>query len=256
MCDLFWPSEAQMARRQPYSLKPNGKPRVLSGIIFMNRKGSRWRDASKEYGPHKTPHTRWKRWSGKGIFEQMMAGPAAEHGEGPTVTIDATCLTAHRTASSPGAEKGAWPPEWTESEGQETVGGIASPRTRGRNQCGGRAWQGNVPRGTRLHALCARKCRPISFIVSSWLGSLPSVKWLLGDRGCGADWFREALKDKGIRACIVGRKQRKTTIKDDGRSNRNEIMFRRLKDWRPVATRNDRCPKAFFSAIAFAVTVI
>ncbi len=124
-----------MARRQPYSLKPNGKPRVLSGIIFMNRKGSRWRDASKEYGPHKTPHTRWKRWSGKGIFEQMMAGPAAEHGEGPTVTIDATCLTAHRTASSPGAEKGAWPPEWTESEGQETVGGIASPRTRGRNQC-------------------------------------------------------------------------------------------------------------------------
>ncbi len=32
------------------------------------------------------------------------------------------------------------------------------------------------------------------------LGSLPDVDWLLGDRGYDADWFREALKDKGIRA--------------------------------------------------------
>ncbi|ARC88521.1 hypothetical protein B5V46_07795 [Rhodovulum sp. MB263] len=28
--------------------------RVLSGIIFINRNGLRWRDAPKEYGPHKT----------------------------------------------------------------------------------------------------------------------------------------------------------------------------------------------------------
>jgi transposase len=35
-----------------------------------------------------------------------------------------------------------------------------------------------------------------------------------------------------------------------------EIMFGRLKDWRRVATRYDRCPKAFFSAVALAATVI
>ncbi|MHA7868798.1 MAG: IS5/IS1182 family transposase, partial [Salipiger thiooxidans] len=35
-----------------------------------------------------------------------------------------------------------------------------------------------------------------------------------------------------------------------------EIMFGRLKDWRRVATRYDRCPKTFFSAIALAATVI
>ena len=33
-------------------------------------------------------------------------------------------------------------------------------------------------------------------------------------------------------------------------------MFGRLKDWRRVATRYDRCPAAFFSAIALAATVI
>lgn len=40
------------------------------------------------------------------------------------------------------------------------------------------------------------------------------------------------------------------------RRNLIEIMFGRLKDWRRVATRYDRCPKAFFSAVALAATVI
>ena len=40
------------------------------------------------------------------------------------------------------------------------------------------------------------------------------------------------------------------------RRNRIEIMFGRLKDWRRVTTRYDRCPTAFFSAIALAATVI
>ncbi len=40
------------------------------------------------------------------------------------------------------------------------------------------------------------------------------------------------------------------------RRNCIEIMFGRLKDWRRVATRYDRCPTAFFSAIVLAATVI
>lgn len=41
-----------------------------------------------------------------------------------------------------------------------------------------------------------------------------------------------------------------------GSRNRIEIMFGRLKDWRRVATRYDRCPTDFFSATALAATVI
>ena len=92
------------------------------------------------------------------------------------------------------------------------------------------------------------------------LSSIPPAGALRGDRGYDADWFREALKDKGIRACIPGRRQRKTTVKYDKRRykrrNRIEIMFGRLKDWRRVATRYDRCPKVFLSAIALAAIVI
>ena len=48
--------------------------RVLSGIIFINRNGLRWRDAPVAYGPHKTLYNRSKRWSDKGIFAQIMFG--------------------------------------------------------------------------------------------------------------------------------------------------------------------------------------
>ena len=33
----------------------------LSGIIFINRNGLRWRDATAEYGPPKTLYNRWVR---------------------------------------------------------------------------------------------------------------------------------------------------------------------------------------------------
>jgi len=50
----------------------------------------------------------------------------------------------------------------------------------------------------------------------------------------------DAYKDKGVRACLPGRKQRNETVKYDKcrykRRNRIEIMFGRLKDWQRVAT--------------------
>ncbi|MEH6834940.1 MAG: transposase, partial [Falsihalocynthiibacter arcticus] len=38
------------------------------------------------------------------------------------------------------------------------------------------------------------------------------------------------------------------------RRNRTERMFGKLKDWRRVSTRYDRCPNVFISAIALAAT--
>mgnify|MGYP003484615801 CR=1 FL=1 len=62
------------------------------------------------------------------------------------------------------------------------------------------------------------------------LDSLPKDEWLLADPGYDADWFRDALKDKGIKPCIPRRKSRAKPIKHDKRRNRIEIMFGRLKD--------------------------
>jgi transposase len=105
MSNLYWLSEAQMERLKPFFPKSHGQPRVddrrvLSGIIFINRNGLRWRDAPKEYGPAKTLYNRWKRWSDNGVFARIMVGLATEHAEHKTIMIDATYLKAHRTASS------------------------------------------------------------------------------------------------------------------------------------------------------------
>ena len=68
MGDLIWLSDAQMRRIEPYFPLSHGVPRVddrkvISGIIFVIRNGLRWRDAPKEYGPHKTIYNRFVRWS-------------------------------------------------------------------------------------------------------------------------------------------------------------------------------------------------
>jgi transposase len=111
MSDLFWLTEAQMARLRPFFPKSHGKPRVddrrvLSGIIFINRNGLRWRDAPAEYGPPKTLYNRWKRWSEKGVFACILLELAKQSGSTDTVMIDATHLKTHRTASSLRLKKG------------------------------------------------------------------------------------------------------------------------------------------------------
>jgi transposase len=86
---------------------------VLNGIVFVNRNGLRWRDAPRDYGPHKPVLSLSKRRSTtggsdgeKGVFLQMMEGLAAASAEPKTVMIDATYLKAHRTASSLRVKKG------------------------------------------------------------------------------------------------------------------------------------------------------
>ncbi|WP_269220118.1 IS5 family transposase [Brevundimonas vesicularis] len=249
MSDLYWLTDEQMARLEPFFPKSHGKPRVddrrvLSGIIFVNRNGLRWRDAPAAYWPHKTLYNRWKRWSEAGVFIRMMEGLSGAQTERRTVMIDATYLKAHRTASSLRGKKGG-------------LGRLIGRTKGGMN--------------TKLHAVTDANGRPISLFmtagqVSDYIGaaalldSLPRAQWLLGDRGYDADWFRDALQAKGITPCIPGRKTRTEPIRYDKRRykrrNRIEIMFGRLKDWRRVATRYDRCPNVFLSAIALAATVL
>lgn len=72
------------------------------------------------------------------------------------------------------------------------------------------------------------------------LDGLPKAEWLLADRGYDADWFRDALKDEGIKPCIPGRKSRGKPIKHDKRRykrrNRIKIMFGRFNG---LATRRN-----------------
>jgi len=92
------------------------------------------------------------------------------------------------------------------------------------------------------------------------IDALPRAKVMLGDRGYDARWFRQALAERGIQPCIPSQRNRKIQHDHDPmlyrQRHRIENMFARLKDWRRIHTRYDRCAHTFLSAIAFAASVI
>ena len=49
------------------------------------------------------------------------------------------------------------------------------------------------------------------------LPALPKAKELLADKGYDADWFRAALAERGIAACIPSKSNRKVAIPYDAR---------------------------------------
>lgn len=124
---------------------------------------------------------------------------------------------------------------------------------------------------TKLHTVIDANGRLLRFFMTAGqvsdyigaaalLGSLPAAEWQIIVRGYDADGFREALKDWGVRACFSGRKSRSKVVRYNKRRyrrrNRIETMFGRLKDWRRIAIRYDRCTKTFISAVARVATVI
>lgn len=123
---------------------------------------------------------------------------------------------------------------------------------------------------SKLHAICDQIDRPLLMLLTEgqmsdhkcarlMLGALPPAKALFGDRGYDSNWFREALAELGVEACIPSSKSRKIKIPHNKTLYRQrhkiENMFGRLKDWRRIATRYDRCAHALFSAICIAAAV-
>lgn len=102
---LFLLSERQMARISPYFPLSHGVPRVddrrvVSGIVYVIRNGLQWKDALRDYGPHKTLYNRFIRWSRRGVFDRIFAALAGEGPRPERIMIEATHLKAHRTAAS------------------------------------------------------------------------------------------------------------------------------------------------------------
>ena len=70
---------------------------------------------------------------------------------------------------------------------------------------------------------------------------------------------RRSQREKTV-ACIPSKANRKVHIPHDPTLYRQrhhiENMLGKLKDWRPIRARYDRCAHAFMSAICIAATII
>jgi hypothetical protein len=127
-------------------------------------------------------------------------GLSAGGTERKTIKIDEIYLEAHRTASS--------------LRVKEESGSADRAHER---------WhEHNASRSDECHG------RPISFFmtaghVSDYAGAaalldgLPKADWLLGDHSHDADWFSDALEEKGNTPRVPGRKSRTKPVKYDKR---------------------------------------
>lgn len=140
--------------------------------------------------------------------------------------------------------------------------------------------KGDVPRhigrtkgglNSKLHAVVNPQGKPVVMAltagqVSDHVGAkivypaLPNANTMIGDKGYDSDEWRAALKARGIEVCIPPKSNRKVKIPYDKalykQRYRVENTFAKIKDWRRIATRYDRCADIFFAAITIAATVI
>ena len=121
-----------------------------------------------------------------------------------------------------------------------------------------------------MHAVCDGQGRPVLLLLTEGqmsdhrgaalvLPALPPAQELIADRGYDSNRFRAAPLERGITPCIPSTRSRKIELPYDKvlyrQRHRVENMIGRLKDWRRVATRYDRCAHTFFSAICIAATL-
>ena len=155
--------------------------------------------------------------------------------------IDSTYVKAQRTASS------------LRSDGL--------PRALGRSK-------GGIT--TKIHLLCDEQGRPKDFIISA--GQIADIKiapqlvkrnkmsCLLADRAYDVNALRNDLERRHIRACIPPKSNRKIQIQHDPLLYRKrhviENMFSRLKDWKGIAFRSNRCAYMYQSSVTLAPIIL
>ena len=124
---------------------------------------------------------------------------------------------------------------------------------------------------SKLHVVCDGDGKPLAMLLSEGqmsdhtgakllYPSLPPAETLIADKGYDSDEFREALTARNIKACIPPKRNRKIQHAFDKQiyktRHKIENMFGKLKDWRRIHTRYDRCAHTFMSAICIAAAVI
>ena len=124
---------------------------------------------------------------------------------------------------------------------------------------------------TKLHAVADANGRPLSFFmtagqISDYTGAAALLAIFQKRSGCSTiaattptgseTLFRPKASSPAFRAAGRATSRSGTTSAVTGVAAASRSCFGRLKDRRRNATRYDRCPTAFFAAVALAATVI
>lgn len=216
--------------------------RVISGIVHVLKSGCRWCDCPEAYGPTTTVYNRFVRWARRGVWENLFRKLAGNGRSADTQMIDST-----HVQSAPlgiGRKRG---------EQKQAVG-----RSRG-------------GRNTKIHALADARVRLIAILLTGGeahdrpaaerlIRRAKATRRMLGDKAYDSAELRLWLEDRGTKPVIPNRSNRKQPFSFNKRlyneRRRIENAFRRLKDFRRIATRYDRLARNFLASVCLAAVLV
>ena len=213
----------------------------IEAIFYMSRAGCSWRLLPESYGSWRSLHKRFKQWSERNIwkqlFEQSKIDPDFEY-----VMIDSTIVRAHACAAGYGKN----------SQEKEALGRSKGGFT------------------TKIHAVVDVLGNPLEFSLTSgqrhditqadFLTKDLKGDFLLADKGYDSNAFIKNITQKGFISVIPSRKNRKQPRNYDDflyqDRSRIECFFSKIKHFRRIFSRFDKCANSFLSFVYFVGMLI
>jgi transposase len=224
-----------------YTGTPSRCRRFVEAVLWVLRVGGQWRALPPERGNWNSAFKRFARWSALGIWSRLHEW-LAEDADLQEVSIDSTIARAHACAA--GAAKSC-----AESE--------ALGRSRGGFGC-------------KIHAVVDALGLPVKFILTGGQAAditqaIPlmagsTAQACLADKGYDSDAFLAWLNERGIKAVIPPKANRKEQRDCDWWVYKErhvvECMFGKLKYFRRIAMRYEKQAVNFMGMLAFAATLL
>lgn len=126
-------------------------------------------------------------------------------------------------------------------------------------------------RNTKIHALADAKGRLLSFLLTGGqahdcppaprlIRRVKAAAKLLGDKAYDSAPLRQWLEDRGTKAVVPSKSNRKQPFSFDKKSYRQrhriENAFSRLKDFGRVATRYDKLARNFLASVCLVAAIV
>lgn len=248
----------------PPQKPPTGRPavdhrRILNGILWLLRTGAPWRDLPERYGPWRTVASRFYRWRRAGLWDRLFAAvqqqaDARGHLDWGLHFVDGTIIRAHQHAA------GAPSKDPTAEALGRSQGGF-STKVHLRAEGGGNLITLVLTPGQQHEATVFESLMAQGAVKRAGRGRPKRrPQRVAGDKAYSSGKIRHYLRQHGIRMTIPRRQNERRTGPFDRAlyrlRARVECLINRLKQYRRLATRYDKCAVNYRAMWVIAATIL